>query len=83
MELFNAYADQRTSTESGKQRFEVWEKFIRSNAIHDRDDKTRFLKFVEATLKYNKYRKKYVYSSGDLTRWYSQCRQGEPHGTKR
>lgn len=82
-ELFNAYADQRTSTETGKNRFEVWAKFIRTDDVHDRDDKTRFLKFVEATLKHNKYPKKYVYSLGDLTRWYRECRQGEPHGTKR
>lgn len=82
-ELFNAYSGQKISTEAGRQRFEVWVEFIRSNDIHDRDDKARFLNFMEATLKHNKYVKKYVYTEGDLTRWYGECRQGEPHGTKR
>lgn len=82
-ELFNAYSGQKISTEAGRQRFEVWVEFIRGNDIHDREDKARFLSFMEATLKHNKYARKYVYTLGDLTRWYRQYRQGEPHGTKR
>lgn len=82
-QFFNDHYARKASTGIRETESVIWEAFIQRWNIHDREDKRRFLDFVERTRRELKYSKNHIYTLRDLERWYGQHCQGEPHGTKR
>lgn len=79
-EVFDGISQIRRHQASGAKRFAVFSKWLRTEKI-DIIQGASLLRFAEAALKSAGTRANFVYTHGDLTRWYQQMSEGHQPGT--
>lgn len=79
-EVFDGISQVRRHQTTGAKRFAVFSKWLEAEKI-DIIQGASLLRFIEATLKSTGARATFVYTHGDLTRWYQEMSEGYPTGT--
>jgi len=81
-EVFDAISAIKRNQMTGAKRCAVFSEWLIAEKVGT-DEGLKLLRFVEETLKANKYRSNHVYTCSHLSQWYREMSAGEMVGSKR